>query len=99
VVKSSSRPQIWFLYVVECNDLTLYTGITTDVERRLIQHNSGRGASYTAARSPVRLVAAWRFFGRGAALRAERSFKALSRRRKLYLVENKLSYESAPVVY
>ena len=49
----------WFVYIVRCSDDTLYTGITTDVERRVAEHNGtpeGRGAKYTKARRPVELV-------------------------------------------
>lgn len=46
---------MWYVYIVECSDGTLYTGITTDVTRRINQHNSGKGAKYTAARRPVTL--------------------------------------------
>lgn len=46
----------WHLYILRCGDGTLYTGITTDVEKRLQQHRSGRGAKYTRGRSPLTLV-------------------------------------------
>jgi len=47
----------WFVYIVECNDKTLYTGITTDLERRIKEHNySSKGAKYTSKRRPVRMV-------------------------------------------
>lgn len=74
----------WFLYVVECADKTLYTGITTDVERRIEEHNkTSKGAKYTCARRPVRLLAAWEHEDRSAASSAECAFKRLSRAHKL----------------
>jgi putative endonuclease len=77
------------LYIVCCADGTLYTGIATDVERRLSQHNGekGRGARYTAARRPVRLVYQAPFATRSAALTAEARIKRLSRAEKQRLIE------------
>ena len=48
---------MWYIYIVECSDNTFYTGITTDINRRLLEHNSGKGAKYTRARLPVVLKA------------------------------------------
>ena len=77
----------WTLYVVECADESLYTGITTDVERRVREHNeSDRGARYTRARRPVELVASWRCADRSEAARAEYAFKQLRRPQKLRLL-------------
>lgn len=45
--------KIWYLYILECNDGTLYTGITDHVPRRLEQHNTGKGAKYTRGREPL----------------------------------------------
>lgn len=72
----------WFIYVLETADGSFYTGITTDLTRREADHNSGRGAKYTAARLPVRLMAAWQAADRSHALRLEYAFKRLSRRAK-----------------
>lgn len=76
-------PQPWFLYVLRCSDGTLYTGISTDVQRRLRQHNRGAGAAYTAARRPLQLLAHWNYRERGLAQRAEAAFKKLPRSAKL----------------
>jgi putative endonuclease len=48
---------MWYIYILECSDNTLYTGITTDINRRLLEHNSGKGAKYTRNRKPVTLRA------------------------------------------
>jgi len=85
----------WFLYVLRCAGGTLYTGVTTDLTRRVAEHNAGRGARYTAGRRPVRLIAAWRFPGQGAAQRAESRFRRLSRARKLALIAQRLPFEDA----
>jgi predicted GNAT superfamily acetyltransferase len=89
-------PDTWYLYVLLCSDESLYTGVTSDLERRVSQHNAGRGASYTASRRPVRLVAAWAFAGRSHVLRAEASFKRQSRQAKLRYVHEQLSFMDAP---
>ena len=74
----------WYLYVVRCSDDTLYTGITTDVGRRVSEHNgSKRGAKYTRSRRPVRLVYQKKFKDRSTASIAEHSFKKLSRKQKI----------------
>jgi putative endonuclease len=80
----------WFLYALRCADDTLYTGVTTDVARRVREHDSGRGARYTSGRRPVRLVAVWRFPDRSAAQRAEARFRRLSRKQKLQHVARQL---------
>lgn len=80
------------MYVVECVDHTLYTGITNNVDRRLGQHNAGRGAAYTAVRRPVKLLATWCFPDRSTALKAEYAFKKNSRQRKFKLIQAKSSY-------
>lgn len=91
-----AAPQVWFLYVLECADQTLYTGITPDLRQRLISHNKGRGAAYTATRRPVKMVAAWQFATKQNAMRAERTFKKLSRPAKLNYLSNKISFADAP---
>jgi len=76
----------WFVYVARCADGTLYTGITTDLERRIAEHNRGRGAKYTAARRPVALAWAEAAADRSAASRRERAIKALPRAAKAALI-------------
>ena len=75
----------WFVYIVRCADHTLYTGITTDVERRLAEHNAGAGARYTRARLPVELIHAEPAADRSAASRREAAIKQLTRAAKLAL--------------
>ena len=90
--QSTSRSRPWFLYVVECVDRSLYTGISTDVERRVREHNSGRGAQYTSARRPVILRAIWRFPDRQHAMRAEIAFKRQRRRAKERVIRSAEGY-------
>ena len=77
----------YWLYILRCGDGTLYTGITTDVERRLETHRSGKGAKYTRGRGPLVLVYREACADRSAALRRELEVKALSREEKLALIE------------
>ena len=65
----------WKLYILRCNDGSLYTGITTDVEKRLAVHNSGKGAKYTRSRKPVELVYAEKCGNHSAALKRELEIK------------------------
>lgn len=72
------------LYLLRCADDTLYTGITTDLERRLHEHNhTAAGARYTRARRPVALVCSWTFPDRSTASKAEYRLKKRSRIEKL----------------
>ena len=74
---------IWSLYLLECADGSLYTGITTDVNRRVLEHFSGTGARYTRSHKPVRLVASHPIGSQGEALRAESAIKRLPKSKKL----------------
>jgi len=77
-----------FVYMVECADKTLYTGWTTDVDRRLKAHNAGRGAKYTRERGPVRLVYVEEMPNRRAAMKRELEIKRMRRAKKLTLIAN-----------
>jgi len=77
------------VYVLECADGTLYTGWTTDLERRLQAHNSGRGARYTRGRRPVSLVYHEEQPDRSAAQKREAAIRRLSRIDKFKLIEGK----------
>ncbi len=73
----------WVLYVLLCQDDTLYCGITNDLERRIAQHDSGKGARYTKGRGPVKVLKSWPAVSMSAALKAERAFKKLTKEAKL----------------
>ena len=78
----------YFVYILECSDKSLYTGITTDVKKRLDEHNtSEKGAKYTKARRPVKLIYFEKSENRSSASKREYEIKKLSRRKKLQLVE------------
>lgn len=86
---------MWYVYVVRCSDRSLYTGITTDVKRRVGEHNEGRGARYTRSRGPVKLIYRERAADRGAALRREYEIKRMTVKEKLVLVAKRRVRRSA----
>ena len=95
-VQPSQRPDrtekaadIWHVYLLECADGTLYCGITTDLARRLDQHNglAPGGARYTSGRRPVRLLASRACAHKGAALRLECTVKARPRAEKILFLQ------------
>lgn len=77
---------MWYLYILRCKDDTLYTGITTDVEKRLETHRAGKGAKYTRGRGPLELVYREQCGDHSAALKREAEIKALPREEKLKLI-------------
>ena len=79
----------WYLYILECADNTLYTGITLDPERRLAEHNNGTGAKYTRARLPVAMVYCIPAGNRSEASRMEYRTKRLTRIKKRQLIETR----------
>ena len=76
----------WKLYILRCGDGTLYTGITTDVEKRLEAHRTGKGAKYTRGRSPLELVYREDCGDHSTALKREIEIKKLSREEKEKLI-------------
>lgn len=81
---------MWFVYLLRCSDGSLYTGISTDVARRIKTHNSGKGAKYTRAHGPARLV--WQCYAgsQSRALRLEHRIKQYSRAQKEKLIIGEL---------
>jgi putative endonuclease len=78
-----------WVYILRCSDGSLYTGWSTDVQRRLRRHNAGTASRYTASRLPVELVYEVAMDDRSAARREEARIKALDRRRKLALIADR----------
>ena len=77
----------WKLYILRCGDGSLYTGITTDVQKRFAAHQAGKGAKYTRGRSPLEVVYSEECGDHSAALRRELEIKSLTREEKLKLIE------------
>lgn len=78
----------WYLYIIQCGDDTLYTGITVDVSRRFTMHCSGKGAKYIRGRSPLKLVYQECCGNHSDALKRECQIKAMPRADKEALIEN-----------
>lgn len=77
-----------YVYILKCNDNTLYTGWTNNIKSRINSHNSGNGAKYTRGRLPVTLVYLETLETKSAALSREIAIKRLSKKRKLELISN-----------
>ncbi len=82
---------MWYVYILECNDRTYYTGITTDLERRVEEHNTSvQGAKYTRGRRPVRMVYSIKLPHKSAAQKEEYRIKKLSKAEKLNIIKGVL---------
>lgn len=78
---------MWYVYILKCSDKTLYTGITTNLKRRIQEHNnSPLGAKYTHNRKPVKLVYSKKFKNKSLASKEEARIKKLNRKEKLKLI-------------
>ena len=86
-INQVARP--WFVYILRCVDGSLYTGITTDVERRRQQHNAGTASRYTRSRRPTRVVFCETYSSRSLALKREAAIKSLPRTQKMLLIRTK----------
>jgi putative endonuclease len=78
--------KFWFVYIVECKDKKLYTGITNDIKRRIKQHNCGQGCRFTKYRNPVKLIHKEMHETKAEALKKEAAIKKLTRSKKLKLI-------------
>lgn len=78
--------EIYYTYILQCADGTLYCGYTNDVQRRVKVHGEGKGARYTRSRLPVRLVYCETFLSKSEAMRREYRIKKLDRSQKLALI-------------
>lgn len=76
----------WFVYIIECNDYSYYTGATNDLEKRLKKHNEGKASKYTRGRLPVFYVYVEKCDSKSAALKREWAIKKLSRKKKLDII-------------
>ena len=79
---SSEDDKVWYTYIVKCSDGSLYTGITNDLTRRILQHNLGKGAKYTKHRRPVELVYNEQHPNRSEASKREYAIKQLTKKEK-----------------
>jgi putative endonuclease len=79
------EPSHWIVYILECADQTLYTGITNDLDHRITEHENGRGAKYTKGRAPFKLLYTETHSTRSQALKREAEIKSFGRSAKLEL--------------
>lgn len=81
--------KVWYLYILRCDDDTLYTGVTVDVEKRFRAHLTGKGAKYTRSHKPTTIVYRERCGNHSEALRRELAIKGLTRQEKETLIAEK----------
>lgn len=84
-----------YMYIIECSDGTFYTGYTTDLDRRVSEHNKGDGAKYTQGRTPVELLYSEEFDTQSAAMSREYEVKQFSRGEKESLVDSDSDTDSS----
>ena len=78
---------MYYVYIIECKDRTLYTGITTDVKRRFKEHSLGKGGAYTSSHKVSRVLYVERFPDRSSALKREAKIKRFPKNKKLALIK------------
>ena len=83
----SRKARVWFVYILKCADDCLYTGITTDIRRRLAEHNAGRGSKALRGKRPVRVVYRESHPSRALALKREAQIKKWPRTKKLAILD------------
>jgi predicted GIY-YIG superfamily endonuclease len=79
----------WFVYILRCIDGNLYTGVTTNLKRRLEEHNAGTASRYTRSRLPVKMVYKEKTKSRSTALKRELEIKSWPRHKKIDLIKSK----------
>ena len=79
----------WLVYMLECSDNSIYTGITNNLENRLKKHQSGDGAKYVRGRLPIKLVYKEKFLNRSEATKREIYIKKMSKKEKKHLIDLK----------
>jgi len=84
-----ANQEAWSVYIIECRDGRLYTGISNNVDRRVANHNNGRGCRFTRSRYPVKLVYQQECGTKSTARRRELEIQGFTRSKKLELIKNK----------
>ena len=92
---------MYFVYLIECGDGTIYTGITTDIQRRFKEHRLGKGGAYTRSKNAKKVLYAEKYKNRSSALKREAQIKSWNRNKKLVLINRNLfpkvkSFKIAP---
>jgi predicted GIY-YIG superfamily endonuclease len=80
------KKKCWVIYILRCSDNSLYTGISKDISKRLLAHNSGKASRYTRYRRPVHIVYIQQNMSHSAALKREYQIKAMNKKQKENLI-------------
>ncbi len=80
---------MWFVYILECEDKSLYTGYTNDLERRFKRHSMGTGGKYTSSHKPIKLLFSEKCNSRSEALKRERQIKGWPREKKIKFIQSR----------
>ena len=88
--RTTNIDYMWYVYIIRCSDDSLYTGVTTDIPRRVIVHNQKSGGSYTRIRTPVKLVYQESHPTQSSALKREAQIKRWSRAKKLACIKGNI---------
>jgi putative endonuclease len=84
---------MYYVYLLQCKDNSLYCGYTNNLDERIAKHNAGKASKYTRARLPVKLAYSQRFKTQSAAMKQEANIKSWSRKKKLTLLKNVIKAE------
>ena len=87
-VRKNTSNESWFVYLLRCNDDSIYCGITNDLEKRLEKHNSGKGAKYTRSRIPSVIVYSEKKENKSEAAKREYEIKKMTRKQKLEIISS-----------
>jgi putative endonuclease len=85
----ANKSKAWFVYILRCKGNLLYTGITSDLKRRIREHRSGNGCRFTRCRIPVKLIYSEQVLGMSDALKREAAIKRFPRKKKLAVIRSK----------
>lgn len=89
---------VWFIYMLECKNGRLYTGITPDLAERFRKHSTGKGAMFTRLNTPLKMIAAMPCANRSAATRLERVIKGLTHDQKLFMASTWTLHDNLPAM-
>ncbi len=86
-MEKNKDEEVYYIYMLECADGSLYTGITNDPDKRITSHNNGKASKYTRSRLPVKMVYKEEVLGKGKALSREKEIKKQTRAEKLKMLK------------
>jgi putative endonuclease len=83
------KNNVWYVYIIECEDASLYVGVSTDIKRRFLEHKSGKGSKYVRSKKAKRIIFSETHDNKYSAFKREIEIKGYSRQKKLKLIESK----------